>query len=159
MIKLTYAGNPENLADFKNDDRYSFIHGDICNKQIVEEIFEQYSPDYLVNFAAESHVDRSIGKPDYFIQTDIFGTFTLLEAARKFGLKKFIQISTDEVYGSIEKGQLYRERYPDAAKEHPILRVRLVLIAWLIHTLQHITSLQLSLVQVIIMGPINSLKN
>lgn len=104
LDKLTYAGNPNNLIEFNNDERYIFYHGDICDSKIVKEIFQQYKPDYLINFAAESHVDRSIGKPDDFIQTDIFGTFTLLEAAREFGLERFIQISTDEVYGSIEKG-------------------------------------------------------
>lgn len=104
LDKLTYAGNPNNLIEFNNDERYIFYHGDICDSKIVNEIFQQHKPDYLINFAAESHVDRSIGKPDDFIQTDIFGTFTLLEAAREFGLERFIQISTDEVYGSIEKG-------------------------------------------------------
>ena len=104
LDKLTYAGNPKNLADFQNDERYIFYHGDICDPKIVKEIFQQYKPENLINFAAESHVDRSIGKPDDFIQTDIFGTFTLLETAREFGLERFIQISTDEVYGSIEKG-------------------------------------------------------
>ena len=104
LDKLTYAGNLKNLSDFKNDERYLFYHGDICDSKIVREVFQQHKPDYLINFAAESHVDRSIGKPADFIQTDIFGTFTLLEAAREFGLERFIQISTDEVYGSIEKG-------------------------------------------------------
>jgi len=104
LDKLTYAGNPKNLEEFKKDEKYTFYHGDICNSNIVEEIFEKYKPDYLVNFAAETHVDRSVSKPDDFIQTDILGTFTLLENARKFGIKRFIQISTDEVYGSIEKG-------------------------------------------------------
>ncbi|MEE9572454.1 MAG: dTDP-glucose 4,6-dehydratase [Candidatus Neomarinimicrobiota bacterium] len=104
LDKLTYAGNLKNLTDFQNDERYIFYHGDICNSKIVKEIFQQYKPDNLINFAAESHVDRSIGKPDDFIQTDIFGAFTLLETAREFGIERFIQISTDEVYGSIEKG-------------------------------------------------------
>lgn len=104
LDKLTYAGNPKNLAEFNDSDKYIFYHGDICDSKIVKEIFQKYKPDYLINFAAESHVDRSIGKPDDFIQTDIFGAFTLLETAREFGLERFIQISTDEVYGSIEKG-------------------------------------------------------
>jgi len=104
LDKLTYAGNPNNLADFQNNERYLFYHGDICDTKIVREIFQKHKPDYLINFAAESHVDRSIGRPDDFIQTDIFGAFTLLEVAREFGLERFIQISTDEVYGSIEKG-------------------------------------------------------
>ncbi len=107
LDKLTYAGNPNNLADFKNNDRYTFYHGDICDSKIVTEIFQKHKPDFLINFAAESHVDRSIGKPDDFIQTDIFGAFTLLEKSREFGLKQFIQISTDEVYGSIENGSFY----------------------------------------------------
>ncbi|NOZ03916.1 MAG: dTDP-glucose 4,6-dehydratase [FCB group bacterium] len=111
LDKLTYAGNPANLKQYDNDRRYHFIHGDICDKKIVEQIFDQYKPDYLVNFAAESHVDRSIGKPEDFIQTDIFGAFTLLEAARKHGLERFIQISTDEVYGSIVSGS-FRETDP-----------------------------------------------
>jgi len=104
LDKLTYAGNPENLCEFRNNERYIFYRGDICDAKIVTEIFKRYKPHYLINFAAESHVDRSIGKPDDFIQTDIFGTFTLLEAARAYGLETFIQISTDEVYGSIETG-------------------------------------------------------
>lgn len=104
LDKLTYAGNPKNTEEFDDDERYIFYHGDICDDQIVKEIFRKHKPDYLINFAAETHVDRSLGKPDDFIQTDIFGTFTLLEAARDFGIKRFIQISTDEVYGSIEKG-------------------------------------------------------
>lgn len=104
LDKLTYAGNPKNLEEFNDDDRYVFYHGDICDKTIVEKIFKEFDPDYLINFAAETHVDRSVGKPDDFIQTDIFGTFTLLEAARDTNLKMFVQISTDEVYGSIESG-------------------------------------------------------
>lgn len=104
LDKLTYAGNPKNLAKFENDKRYIFYRGDICDSIIVNKIFIEHKPDYLINFAAESHVDRSIGKPDDFIQTDVFGAFTLLESARVHGLEKFIQISTDEVYGSIEKG-------------------------------------------------------
>ncbi|MFC1527225.1 dTDP-glucose 4,6-dehydratase [Candidatus Neomarinimicrobiota bacterium] len=104
LDKLTYAGNPKNLADLNDSERYIFYYGDICDSKIVKDIFQKHIPDYLINFAAESHVDRSIGKPDDFIQTDIFGTFALLEIAREFGIERFIQISTDEVYGSIEKG-------------------------------------------------------
>jgi dTDP-glucose 4,6-dehydratase len=111
LDKLTYAGNPRNLEDFQSDSRYIFIHGDICDSSIVDQIFQEYHPDYLLNFAAESHVDRSIGKPDDFIQTDVFGTFVLLEAAREYGLERFIQISTDEVYGSILDG-CFRETDP-----------------------------------------------
>ncbi len=100
--KLTYAGNVENLKDVASDANYRFVHGDICDAKLVEELMPQV--DVVVNFAAESHVDRSIGAPDDFIKTDIYGAFVLLEAARKFEVKKFIQISTDEVYGSILSG-------------------------------------------------------
>ncbi|NOZ62000.1 MAG: dTDP-glucose 4,6-dehydratase [Calditrichaeota bacterium] len=102
LDKLTYAGNLENLKDIENNPRYRFVKGDICDAKIVDPLIEE--ADLVVNFAAESHVDRSIGAPDDFIKTDIYGTFVLLEAARKYGVKKFIQISTDEVYGSIDDG-------------------------------------------------------
>lgn len=103
LDKLTYAGNPDNLKDIEQDSRYQFVHGDICNEKTVEPLVRD--ADIIVNFAAESHVDRSIGKPDDFIKTDIFGTFVLLEAARKHGIGRFVQISTDEVYGSIDDGR------------------------------------------------------
>lgn len=96
--KLTYAGNLDSLKDIENNPRYRFVKGDICDKTTVEPLIKKC--DIVVNFAAESHVDRSIGRPDDFIQTDVFGTFVLLEAARKYGVERFIQISTDEVYGS-----------------------------------------------------------
>ena len=101
LDKLTYAGNPENLKDLEKDPRYKFIHGDICNQEIVDKAAEDV--DMIVNFAAETHVDRSIGEPDAFIKTDILGTHILLEKAKEKDIK-FIQISTDEVYGSIEEG-------------------------------------------------------
>ncbi len=102
LDKLTYAGNPENLSDFADDSRYRFVKGDICDEPLVNQLMEE--ADVVVNFAAESHVDRSIGSPDDFIKTDIFGAFVLLEAARRTHIDRFIQISTDEVYGSIDKG-------------------------------------------------------
>ena len=101
MDKLTYAGNLDNLRDVEKDSRYRFVHGDICDTALVESVMPDV--DVVVNFAAESHVDRSIGKPDDFIRTDIFGVFVLLESARKEGIRRFVQISTDEVYGSKEK--------------------------------------------------------
>jgi len=100
--KLTYAGNLDNLKDLSPSARYRFVKGDICDAKLVEELMQ--GVDVVVNFAAESHVDRSIGAPDDFIKTDIYGAFVLLEAARKHPIKKFIQISTDEVYGSILSG-------------------------------------------------------
>ncbi len=102
LDKLTYAGNLDNLKDLDDNPRYRFIKGDICDEKIVDELVQEV--DAIINFAAESHVDRSIGSPDDFIKTDVFGTFVLLEAARKHGVERFVQISTDEVYGSIENG-------------------------------------------------------
>ena len=102
LDKLTYAGNPDNLKNVEQKKNYRFVKGDICDEQIVNDLVSQ--ADVVVNFAAESHVDRSIGAPDDFIKTDIYGAFVLLEAARKHKIIKFVQISTDEVYGSILNG-------------------------------------------------------
>lgn len=102
LDKLTYAGNLDNLRDLEHLPNYRFIHGDICDANVVNDLMPQI--DVVVNFAAESHVDRSIGSPDDFIKTDVYGAFVLLEAARKNNISKFIQISTDEVYGSIIDG-------------------------------------------------------
>ena len=104
---LTYAGNLENLKEVEDADNYTFIHGDICDKALVNSVFEQEQIDSVVHFAAESHVDRSILGPEAFIKTNIFGTFTLLEAARNHwdGERKscrFLHVSTDEVYGSLD---------------------------------------------------------
>ena len=109
--KLTYAGNQENLKDVSDDDRYRFYHDDICDKKRMAEIFKEHKPDIVVNFAAESHVDRSIGAPEDFIQTDVYGTFVLLEESKKNDVERFIQISTDEVYGST-LGEPFRETDP-----------------------------------------------
>jgi dTDP-glucose 4,6-dehydratase len=106
LDKLTYAGNLDNLRDVEKNPRYRFVRGDICDAARVEAVMQGI--DCIVNFAAESHVDRSIGNPDDFIRTDVFGTFVLLEAGRKRGIQRFVQISTDEVYGSIEDGR-FRE--------------------------------------------------
>jgi len=103
LDKLTYAGNLENLRDIEDKDNYTFVKGDIADTKIVSDIFAS-KIDAIVNFAAESHVDRSIEEPGVFIQTDVYGTFVLLEAARKNNCDVFLQISTDEVYGSIEDG-------------------------------------------------------
>ena len=102
LDKLTYAGNPANLAPFKERANYSFTMGDICDSEVVREVL--HGADAVVNFAAETHVDRSITDPDAFIRTDILGTHTLLEAVRQMGIGRYVQISTDEVYGSIETG-------------------------------------------------------
>jgi dTDP-glucose 4,6-dehydratase len=99
--KLTYAGNLDNLLDVDDDPRYRFVQGDICDADVVAEAVRAGQIDTIVNFAAESHVDRSIMDPDAFIRTDVYGTYVLLEAARQFGLERFHQVSTDEVYGHI----------------------------------------------------------
>ena len=102
LDKLTYSGNLNNLRDITADRRYKFVKGDICDKRLVNRLAS--SCDCIINFAAESHVDRSIKDPSAFIKTNIFGTQVLLDAARKFRIKRFVQISTDEVYGSLKKG-------------------------------------------------------
>jgi len=103
--KLTYCGNLENLRDIEKNPKYKFIKGDICDAKLVEKVFQKEKPDFILNFAAETHVDRSIKNPKNFTQTNVLGTHTLLEASRKYNIKKFLQISTDEVYGSIKKGK------------------------------------------------------
>ena len=103
LDKLTYAGNLENLSDIAENKNYSFVKGDICDKKVVEKLLPKC--DCVINFAAATHVDRSIKDAADFIQTNIFGTYILLEAARQTRLKLFLHISTDEVYGSVEKGR------------------------------------------------------
>ncbi len=110
--KLTYAGNSANLESIKHLENYSFYKTDICNKTAVKEIFTEFDPDYVIHFAAESHVDRSINNPDIFVQTNIIGTQILLDAALNFGVEKFIQISTDEVYGSLGTNGYFTEKTP-----------------------------------------------
>ena len=102
LDKLTYAGNLENLTEVETDPRYAFVKGDICDADTVGRAAR--GCDAIINFAAESHVDRSIADPTGFLRTDIFGVYVLLEAARELGVARVIQISTDEVYGAIEQG-------------------------------------------------------
>lgn len=104
---LTYAGNRENLADLEGDPRFFFYHGDIRDPQVVDNLMSNV--DAVVNFAAETHVDRSIHEAGTFIETDIRGTFVLLEAARKHRIERFLHISTDEVYGSIGEGSFQED--------------------------------------------------
>jgi dTDP-glucose 4,6-dehydratase len=103
--KLTYAGNVSSLLDVHDDPRYRFVRGDIADKHSLADTIREHQIDTIVNFAAESHVDRSILEPDAFIHTDVVGTYVLLEAARQFNLERFHQVSTDEVYGSIPVGE------------------------------------------------------
>ncbi len=109
--KLTYAGNPENLADLNEYDNYSFIQGDIADYGSMEKLFQD-GIDVVVNFAAESHVDRSIADAAPFINTNIAGTFVLLQLARRYGIQKHIQVSTDEVYGSLPGDGKFTEDSP-----------------------------------------------
>ena len=102
LDKLTYAGNPANLADVERDPRYTFVQGDVCDGALVRDLVR--GVDAVVNFAAESHVDRSLLEPDAFLRTDVFGVFTLLEAARELRVPRVLHISTDEVYGSVAEG-------------------------------------------------------
>ncbi|WP_028584916.1 dTDP-glucose 4,6-dehydratase [Desulfogranum mediterraneum] len=120
LDKLTYAGNLQNLAEVAADPRYTFIQGDICDRALVERIFSDYPVDTVVHFAAESHVDRSISDPDAFIQTNVFGTFSLLETARRSWLaegrkaagQRFLHVGTDEVYGSLGATGFFSEETP-----------------------------------------------
>jgi len=107
LDNLSYAGNLENLRDIENNPNYCFIKGDICDKKVVEEAMRNC--EALINFAAESHVDRSIKEAKPFIQTNVVGVFTLLEVARKSGISRFIQVGTDESYGSIKRGSFSEE--------------------------------------------------
>ncbi|WP_080487718.1 dTDP-glucose 4,6-dehydratase, partial [Oenococcus oeni] len=109
---LTYAGNLHNFDDIKNESHHIFIHGDIRNAQLVDYLFKTYDFDAVVNFAAESHVDRSILHPEIFVQTNVEGTVNLLQTARKYGIKKYLQVSTDEVYGSLGKEGYFNEESP-----------------------------------------------
>ena len=102
--KLTYAGNLDNLLDVDDDPRYAFVQGDIADADRVAAAIQAHDIDTIVNFAAESHVDRSIMDPDAFVKTDVYGTYVLLEAARRFQLARYHQISTDEVYGHVPVG-------------------------------------------------------
>jgi dTDP-glucose 4,6-dehydratase len=101
LDKLTYAGNLRNLESALNRENFHFIKGDICDRELVYRVFEEEKPDVVVNFAAESHVDRSIEDPEIFLKTNIIGTQVLMDACRKYGIKRFHQVSTDEVYGDL----------------------------------------------------------
>ena len=107
---LTYAGNIENLNDVKDNPNYKFVHGNICDKELVRELMKEV--DCVVNFAAESHVDRSITGPEIFIETNVKGTLNLLQAAKDAKIERYLQVSTDEVYGSLGKTGYFYETTP-----------------------------------------------
>lgn len=110
LDKLTYAGNPENLSDVSSYPNYKFVLGDVCDTTLVEKLLVKLAPDAIIHFAAESHVDRSIENANEFIRTNVQGTHTLLEAARRCRIKRFLHVSTDEVYGSLAPGECASER-------------------------------------------------
>jgi dTDP-glucose 4,6-dehydratase len=112
LDKLTYAGNLKNLSGVENHANYSFIKGDIVNDELVRYIFQKYQITHVINFAAESHVDRSILGSEVFFRTNVLGTNVLLETAKYFGVEKFVQISTDEVYGSLGPEGQFEETTP-----------------------------------------------
>jgi len=109
---LTYAGNLMNLIDIENNDNYHFIKGDICDKETLYTTLKELSPDYIINFAAESHVDKSIENPDQFVKTNINGVNNLLKCSLELDINKFIQISTDEVCGSLDPAGVFTENSP-----------------------------------------------
>ena len=122
LDKLTYAGNLENLKGAEGDPRHIFVQGDICDSQLVAKLIEDYDPDYIINFAAESHVDRSIANPEIFVETNVMGTVNLLQRAKEAWYdpttkewkenKKYIQVSTDEVYGALGAEGYFMETTP-----------------------------------------------
>jgi len=112
LDKLTYAGNLENLTGFLDHPNHKFVKGDICNGELIEKTIDEHQIDAIINFAAESHVDRSITGPKVFIETNVTGTLTMLEAARDKNLERFIQISTDEVYGALGPEGKFTEKTP-----------------------------------------------
>ncbi|NCS90316.1 MAG: dTDP-glucose 4,6-dehydratase, partial [Ignavibacteria bacterium] len=112
LDKLTYAGNLENLKLSEDKKNYHFVKGDICNYELVDYLFQKFQIKFVINFAAESHVDRSILGSKVFYETNVIGTNVLLEVSRKHQVKKFLQVSTDEVYGSLGAEGLFTEKTP-----------------------------------------------
>jgi dTDP-glucose 4,6-dehydratase len=109
LDKLTYAGNLDNLQDICKDPRYTFVQADICDVGAVNQVMREHEIDTIVNFAADTHVDRSLMDPGTFILADVYGTYVLLEAAKEFGIERYHQISTDEVYGEVLEGRSTEE--------------------------------------------------
>ena len=110
--KLTYAGNLENLTELEGEPRYEFVRGDICDDQAVEAVFSSYKPEVVVHFAAESHVDRSILSPEPVVATNFMGSFQMLEGAKRHAVSRYVHVSTDEVYGSIDAPHDADETWP-----------------------------------------------
>ncbi|MBD9223805.1 dTDP-glucose 4,6-dehydratase, partial [bacterium] len=107
---LTYCGNLENLKDVENNPNYTFVHGNICDRNLVRDLVKE--ADLVVNFAAESHVDNSIKHPEIFVETNVQGTLNLLQASKELGVERYLQVSTDEVYGTLGKTGYFYETTP-----------------------------------------------
>lgn len=134
LDKLTYAGNPANLKDVQSDLRYQFVKGDIADRKLMDRLFKEEEVDAILNFAAESHVDRSILDASPFIETNVKGTQALLEVARQYPLERFIQISTDEVYGSLgETGKFMEESPLQPNSPYAASKAAADLLCWAYH--------------------------
>ncbi len=132
LDKLTYAGNIETLEPVMNNENFKFVKGDIADRSFVYKLFEDEKPDVVINFAAESHVDRSITDPDVFLKTNIMGTGVLLDACRKYGIERFHQVSTDEVYGDLplDRPDLFFTEETPLTTSSPYSASRLPQICW-----------------------------
>lgn len=132
LDKLTYCGNPENLKDIESNPNYEFVKGDICDEKLVNELMQRV--DAVIHFAAESHVDNSIHDPFVFTRTNVIGTHILLDAARRHNIKKFLHISTDEVYGSIDIGSFTEESRLEPNSPYSVSKTAAELLAKVYHT-------------------------
>ena len=164
---LTYAGNLSSLLDVAKafPDRYQFVRGDIRDKEFLRGVFETFELDSVAHFAAESHVDRSILGPEVFVQTNVYGTFNLLEICRKswstaecMGQKRFLHVSTDEVYGSLGKSGYFTEKSPISLRAR-MLPAKPPLITWSMPTFAPMVSRPSSPTARTIMDPFNSRKS
>ena len=136
LDKLTYAGNLSTLKPVMDKPNFSFMQTDICDREAVDKLFEEEHPDIVVNFAAESHVDRSIENPGIFLQTNIMGAATLMDACRKYGIRRYHQISTDEVYGdltlSVDAKPFTEKALIRPSSPHTVPRQVQICLLWLI---------------------------
>ena len=157
LDRLTYAGNLNNLLSVSDEPNYHFVRGDIADDVIVQQTLAAYEVDIVVNFAAESHVDRSILSPGAFIQTDVVGVYTLLEASLAAGIERFVQVSTDEVYGDVEEG--YSQRTTPFCRTAHILPARREGNYWCALIMSHMVWIASSPVAATPMGLTNIRRN
>lgn len=161
MDCLTYAGNLSTLDAAREQPNFVFYKENICNRPAIFKIFEQEHPDIVVNFAAESHVDRSIESPEIFLQTNILGTQVMMDACRQYGVQRYHQVSTDEVYGDLplDRPDLFLRKKPPYIPPAPTAPQKHRQICWLGPTAAHLASLQLFHAALTTMVHISSLKN